>query len=292
MRPDPAYLGYRAGSAVSRALPSFVLGPVEAALGHLGPRLMADRAAQVARHQQRVRPDLAGADLDRAVRHVFESYAAYWLESFRLPGTSPAALEAGITVDGYEHVEAALAQGEGAILALPHLGGWEWAAFWMTRCRGAAVTAVAEPVEPPELAAWFVGLREALGMEVIPLGPEAGAGSVRALAANRVLALVCDRDIGGGGVEVEFFGERTTLPGGPATLALRTGAALIPAAVYLEDGHHHGVALPPLDATRRGRLREDVTRLTQELAHLHEDLIRRAPEQWHLMQPNWPSDRG
>jgi KDO2-lipid IV(A) lauroyltransferase len=47
---------------------------------------------------------------------------------------------------------------------------------------------------------------------------------------------------------------------------------------------------PPLDTSRQGRLREDVGRITQDLAHELEYLIRRAPEQWHLMQPNWPSD--
>ena len=114
---------------------------------------------------------------------------------------------------------------------------------------------------------------------------------VRALKANHVLCLLCDRDLAGGGVEVEFFGERTTLPGGPATLALRTGAPLLPTAVYFEGAGHLG-ARPP--AARRssaqGKLRDDVARITQDLADELEALIRRAPDQWHLMQPNWPSD--
>ena len=96
----------------------------------------------------------------------------------------------------------------------------------------------------------------------------------------------------GNGVEVEFFGERTTLPGGAATLALRTGAPLIPVVVYSGPGTGTpGVVHPPLDTTRRGTLRADVARLTQELATIFEDDIRRHPEQWHLYQPNWPSDR-
>jgi KDO2-lipid IV(A) lauroyltransferase len=49
--------------------------------------------------------------------------------------------------------------------------------------------------------------------------------------------------------------------------------------------------LPPLDTSRHGKLREDVQRVTQDLAGALEVLIRRAPEQWHLLQPNWPSDR-
>ena len=45
------------------------------------------------------------------------------------------------------------------------------------------------------------------------------------------------------------------------------------------------------DTERHGKFREDVARVTQDLAHALEVLIRRAPEQWHLLQPNWPSDR-
>ena len=93
-------------------------------------------------------------------------------------------------------------------------------------------------------------------------------------------------------MEVEFFGERTTLPGGPATLALRTGATLLPAAVYFRSGRDHlGVVRPPVPVQRSGRLREDIARITQALAQELEILIRAAPEQWHLLQPNWPSDR-
>jgi len=93
-------------------------------------------------------------------------------------------------------------------------------------------------------------------------------------------------------VEVEFFGERTTLPGGPATLALRTGATVVPTAVYFRPGRDHlGVVRPALEVERRGRLRDDIARITQAIAHELESLIRVAPEQWHLLQPNWPSDR-
>ena len=61
--------------------------------------------------------------------------------------------------------------------------------------------------------------------------------------------------------------------------------------VYSGPGTWHtGVVDPPLDTTRRGSLRADVQRLTQELATCFEGFIRRRPEQWHLYQPNWPSD--
>jgi phosphatidylinositol dimannoside acyltransferase len=94
------------------------------------------------------------------------------------------------------------------------------------------------------------------------------------------------------GVEVEFFGERTMLPAGPATLALRSGATLVTAATYFghRSDEHLTVVCPPVPIERAGKLRQDVQVATQSLARQLEELIRRAPTQWHLMQPNWPSD--
>ncbi|CAN5818584.1 phosphatidylinositol mannoside acyltransferase [soil metagenome] len=290
MLPNPVYVVYRIANAVARLLPGRAVGPVARAAGALAARIMRGRAALVARHQRRVRPDLTPRQVDVAVVATFVSYASYWVESFRLPGTPAARLDAGLVAEGFDHIRQGIDEGNGVILAMPHLGGWEWAGFWLTAVKQMPVTAVVEAIEPPELAAWFTGLREDLGMEVVPLGPAAGRASVRALRNNRVLTLLCDRDLGSGGVEVDFFGERTTLPAGPATLALRSGAALVPAAVPIEAGVHRGLARPPLDTARQGTLRDDVARLTQELATEFEGLIRRAPEQWHLLQPNWPSD--
>jgi KDO2-lipid IV(A) lauroyltransferase len=283
---------YRLGSAIARALPERLLDPVVAATGSAASRVMNDRREVVARNLRRVvGPHLEGPELRRMVDDTFESYVRYWGESFRLPGTSAEDLDAGITHDGLHYVLEAIEEGTGIIMAMPHLGGWEWAAFWLASVHNIPITAVVEPVEPPELAAWFVGLRSSLGINVVPLGPTAGAEVAKALKANHLVCLLCDRDLPGTGVEVEFFGERTTIPGGPATLALRTGAPLCPSAVYFEGDRRHGVALPPLDTKRRGKLRDDVARVSQDLALAFEDLIREAPEQWHLLQPNWPSDR-
>ena len=66
---------------------------------------------------------------------------------------------------------------------------------------------------------------------------------------------------------------------------------MLPTAAYYRGRGHYGVCRPPVPSERQGRLREDVARVTQSLAHELEALIRVAPEQWHLMQPNWPSDR-
>lgn len=253
---------------------------------------MRERRVMVERHQQRVHgAPMRRVALDRQVRRTFASYARYWADSLRLPSVSAAELDRLFSYDGLAYLDQAVAAGNGAIMVLPHLGGWDAGGAWFTR-HGYALTVVVEPLEPPELFEWFADFRRSIGMEIVPLGPSAGTAVVRALKAGRTVALLCDRDLPGTGVEVEFFGEKTTLPSGPATLALRTGAPVLPVSVYFKEPiGYHGIVRPPLSIERRGSLRDDVARITQDLAHELEGLIRRAPEQWHLLQPNWPSDR-
>jgi phosphatidylinositol dimannoside acyltransferase len=182
-------------------------------------------------------------------------------------------------------------KGNGAVMALPHVGSWEWGGAWLDAV-GYPMISVAERLEPPELFEWFIEQRKAMGLEILPLDVASSAVVLKALRSGRLVGLLCDRDLVGNGVEVEFFGETTTFPAGPATLALRTGATLLAAAVYSGPGRSHtGVVSAPLDTGRTGRLRQDVARITQDIAGQFERLIRRAPEQWHMYQPNWPSDR-
>jgi lauroyl/myristoyl acyltransferase len=284
--------GYRTAAVAARMVPGPLAGLGARGIGAVLGVTSTDQRVIVTRHLRRADPSLSGWELERAADRAFDSYARYWLDSFRLPRLSARAVAAGFTADGYEHVPAALAAGKGVIVALPHLGGWEWAGRWLAD-RGHRPTVVVEPLDPPEVFEWFTALRRSLGMTVVPLGPGVATATLGALRRNEVVCLLADRDIGRGGVEVEFFGERTKLPAGPATLALRSGAPILATAVYfVDDGGHHTVVEPPLPTERRGSLREDTTRITQELAHALEGLIRRAPTQWHLFQPNWPSDPG
>ncbi|MBW3615602.1 MAG: phosphatidylinositol mannoside acyltransferase [Actinobacteria bacterium] len=284
------YLGYRGASAVFNALPSPLASGLAQALSVPMAVALRGRRRMIIRHLQRAYGGgLSGPTLEGKVQQAFRSYARYWMESFRLASADRDSLDAGMSWEGVGHVEDALGAGKGVIMALPHLGGWDFGGAWFASV-GYPATVVVEALDPPELFEWFTGLRRASGLTVVPHGPEAGGAILRALRRNELVGLLCDRDISRTGVEVDFFGERTTLPAGPATLALRTGAALLPTAVYFEGRRHRGVVRPPIATDRRGRLRDDVARVSQDLADELEALIRRAPEQWHLLQPNWPSD--
>lgn len=287
-----SFLAYRFGAAAAQAIPLQVAVPIAQGIGRVAAHFAADRRLIVERNLRRTRgPDLDGAALRRAVGDTFAAYGRYWLELFRLERDAPTAVEPRFEAVGWEHIEAGLAAGRGVILALPHLGGFDTAAAWLAG-RGVPPTVVVEPVQPPELFEWFARVRSAIGMEVIPLGPDAGRLILRALARNRIVCLLSDRDLVGDGVVVELFGEQTTMPGGPATLAFRSGAPLLPVGTYYRPhGRHFAAIGPPVPVERTGRLRDDVARVTQALAGRFEELVRAAPEQWHLMQPNWESDR-
>jgi lauroyl/myristoyl acyltransferase len=288
------YAAYRGAAELAQALPSSVVTRLTYVAGRAARYPQPAHHRMARRHQRRVTPEASDAEVARAVKGMWDSYARYWMEIFRLPVEVRAGnIVDHFTIDGYDYIERGLARGTGVILALPHLGGWEWAAAWMAAPpRNHRMVAVVEALEPPELLEWFERQREAMGLEVVTLGPHVARRVVGALRDGRIVCLLADRDLTGDGVEVEFFGEHTTLPAGPATLALRTGATLLPAAVYFQAGRdHHAVVRPPVAVERTGRLRDDVTRITQQLAKEFETLIRAAPEQWHLFQPNWPSDR-
>jgi KDO2-lipid IV(A) lauroyltransferase len=275
-------------------LPEPVAAAAAAGVGLALSAVSGDTRAVYSRHLRRaVGHDLSDTEVSATTRRAFLSYARYWLEGARLPGLGPDVVADRMSVEsGYEHLVRGMEAGSGVIMALPHIGSWEWGGYWLAM-QGYPMTSVAEPLEPPALYDWFVAQRQKMGLTIVPLGPGASGALLRTLRQGKLVGLLCDRDIQGNGIEVEFFGERTTLPGGPATLALRTGAVVLPTAVYSGPGREHtAVIMPPVPVERTGSLRQDVTRVTQLIANDLETLIRRAPEQWHLFQPNWPSDGG
>jgi lauroyl/myristoyl acyltransferase len=224
------------------------------------------------------------------VRRGFATYGRYWVEAFRLEDLEPAEIRRRLALEGREHLDAAVAAGRGTIFASPHLGNWDAGGAWLA-ASGYPATAVVERLRPAELYDRFAAYRRALGLELLPLddGSETLRGTMRALRDGRVVCLVCDRDLTGGGLPVRLFGAAAAMPGGPASLALRTGAALLPCVVYQDRrrGHWRAVIRPPLLQDPTGDPRADVLALTQRLAGEFEAMIARAPDQWHVLSHYW-----
>ncbi|WP_139813721.1 phosphatidylinositol mannoside acyltransferase [Mycobacterium simiae] len=226
---------------------------------------------------------------DTLMREALASYARYWREAFRLPSMDHRILARRVdeTFQGADVLDAALAEGRGAVLALPHSGNWDMAGVWLAQTRG-TFTTVAERLKPESLYRRFIAYRESLGFEVLPLsGGERPPFEVlcERLRANRAVCLMAERDLTRTGVQVDFFGEPTRMPAGPAKLAIETGAALLPAHCWNEPDGWRVWIQSPLDCSSG-----DVAAITQALADRFAVNIAAHPEDWHMLQPQWLAD--
>lgn len=285
-----AYLAMRVGTGLVGILPFRVATVLGSLAGRLFGRFGTGRRHMVERHARRL-----GVPEDEIGSHtsaVFAGYGRYWAEALWVRPRRRALIDRRTTEEGIEYIEAARAAGTGAIAALPHMGNWEYAAVIGSRL-GLEVVAVAENLRNHRIRDWFLDLRTSMDIGIILA--TGGTQVIRELEAviarNGVVALLCDRDLKGKGVEVEFLGEKTTMPAGPVSLAIRTGAPLLPVATYFTGTGHHVVVRPPLPLAEGTDRTERIRATTQLLAKELEALILAAPEQWHLVQPNWPSDR-
>ncbi|MFW0873720.1 phosphatidylinositol mannoside acyltransferase [Rhodococcoides corynebacterioides] len=279
--------GYVAGWRVVRALPE----GVARRLFDAGADLAARRGGgpeQLRRNLARVLGTTPADVPDELVRASVRSYARYWREAFRLPSMDLAAQARSIdaSVSGKEHLEAALAAGRGAVLALPHSGNWDMAGVWLTQTHG-RFTTVAERLRPESLYRRFVEYRESLGFEIFPLsgGERPPFEQLRdRLEAGGVVCLLGERDLARHGVPVTFFGEPTRMPAGPARLAVDTGAALLPVHCWFTESGWGFSVEPPLDVSG------GVEDATQQLADRFAANIAAHPEDWHMLQPLWWDD--
>ncbi len=278
---------YAAGWRLVRALPESVARGIAGAGARYASR--SGGPAQLRKNLARVIGSTPAEVPDSLMRASLVSYARYWKEAFRLPAMDHVELANRLdkVFVGAEHFAAAEQAGRGAVMALPHSGNWDMAGVWLAQHYG-TFTTVAERLKPESLYDRFIEYRESLGFEVLPLtGGDRPPSEILAdrLRENRFVCLMADRDLTRSGVPVDFFGEPTRMPAGPAKLALETGAPLHPAHVYY-DGDDCVVLVEEALDTSSG----DVGVITQALADRFAVNIAAHPQDWHMLQPLWLAD--
>jgi lauroyl/myristoyl acyltransferase len=230
---------------------------------------------------------------DAVVREAFRSQARTYFETFVIPSLTAQELPRWATVEGVEHLEAALSLGRGVILAGMHLGNPSLAAQALAE-RGWGLRVVVEPIEPPALHDLITRLRTKNGVEMIPLNePSIARRLIRELRGNNILGLMLDRELTGNGALIPFFGQPAMLSVGPATLALATGAVICPSlTLRRDDGRVHGIIDPAIDFTRSSDRESDILALTLRIVERFEYYIGQAPGQWTLFVPVWNRPSG
>jgi lauroyl/myristoyl acyltransferase len=237
-------------------------------------------------------PRASGKELRGLSREAVRSYARYWLEVFRLPVIGTERIVADMRSAGEQTLFANLDAGRGVVVALPHMGNWEQAGAWIIARGAGKLTTVAERLKPESVYQRFLDFRQGLGFEVLPASGGMSRFGVLAqrLRAGGLVCLLADRDVTGSGIEVEFFGEKARMMGGPAALAIQTGAALLPVTLWFEGplwaAHIHDEIPVPEGGSRRDK----VAAMTQELARVFETGVAAHPQDWHMLQRVFVAD--
>jgi phosphatidylinositol dimannoside acyltransferase len=280
--------GYLAGWGLVRGMPKGLAQWLFRSAADLAARRAGPRTRQLRRNLARVVPQAGEAELDELVRGGLRSYARYWMEVFRLPGMDHRAIyeQMSEVIVNKPMLDEAFARGKGIVLALPHTANWDVSGIWLANYSG-TFTTVAERLRPESLYQRFVAYRESLGFEIVAAeDTSAYRLLIERLRQNRVVCLPADRDLSRRGIPVNFFGEQTRMPAGPARLAAMTGATLlIVNQTFTEDSWGLGVHTPMLVQSR-----EEIPAVTQRMADAFAGDIAANPVDWHMLQPLWLAD--
>ncbi|WP_233289217.1 phosphatidylinositol mannoside acyltransferase [Kitasatospora sp. MBT63] len=284
---------YALGWAAVKRLPEPVARGLFNRIADTAWRKQGKGVRQLEANLARVHPEADAARLRELSRAGMRSYLRYWMESFRLPAWSLARIADAITVKNLEPLNEAMSAGRGAVLALPHMANWDLAGAWIASAGGYPFTTVAERLKPESLFDRFVAYREGLGMEVLALtgGEVSVIGTLaRRLRAGGLVCLVGDRDLSEAGIQVDFFGEATRMPAGPAALAQQTGAALFPVTLWYDGPVLRAEIHPEIAVPAEGDRRSRTAAMVQELADVWAEGIREHSVDWHMLQKLWLAD--
>jgi len=232
-------------------------------------------------------PELPRAELRRTARRVWSDMGRNCVDVLRFSRTGWDELDKLVRVEGLGILEEAVSRGRGMIAVTGHIGNWEMLAAYFSM-RGYPLSVLARPVRDGRFEKILDRLRRQKGMR--PISRIANARpAYEALKRGGILGVLIDQDTPVKGVFCDFFGRPAFTPAGPAYLAMRTGAAVVPLAISMRsDGTHLVRILDPIDASARdGDVDGRALEITRECTQALEKLIRYEPTQWVWMHERW-----
>lgn len=211
----------------------------------------------------------------------FQNIGMMAIEFFRIPKMDMETYKRKVTVEGLDQALKVLDENRGALLLLGHFGNWELMAL-MSQVINRPIMAIAKLIKNnPWLERWIIESREKIGLEIIP-PRNATPKVVQALSQNKIVAILFDqRGRRSKGIWADFFGRKVPTTPGLATMAIRSGAPVIPVFMIREGFDKHRLIIKePLSLIQTGDFNQDVEANTQLFNQVLESIIRRYPDQW------------
>jgi KDO2-lipid IV(A) lauroyltransferase len=252
------------------------------AFGRLGWRLARRDRRRTLDHLAFAYPELAVGERAALAARSFAHLGTLLGECLHLRHLPPAELVRHVTLEGWEHVEAARAARRPIVIVTGHCGNWELLAAALN-ARGLGMLVVAREIDEPGLQTMLLDLRARFGTRTIVRGtPGAARALLGALRGAGALGMLIDQDTRVEGVFVDFFGRPAWTPVGAAELALRFDAAVLPTFIERRaDGSHRAVIHAELT------LPTDATAATALMTNCIEAQVRSHPEQWVWLHRRW-----
>ena len=280
------YLGYSLAWKIVRLLPEKTAYKLANRFADILYGKNGKSVERLRSNYRRVQPTLSPDQLEFLTNAGMRSYLRYWCDTFRFPSWNTARLLATTTCENENFLRDAIAEKRGCIVALPHAGNWDHAGAYFC-ATGIPLTTVAEHLKPEKLFRKFLEYRTAIGMEVLDLNSRSIATLSQRLRAGKLVALVADRDLSKNGIPVSFFGQGAKMPGGPALLAISTGADLITAYVKYEATGIRIIFEEAISVPTEGSSSEKAAKMTQIMADRFAKQIKEHTVDWHMLQRIW-----
>ncbi|HEX2883726.1 MAG TPA: lysophospholipid acyltransferase family protein [Candidatus Limnocylindria bacterium] len=279
------YWLYRAAERLINALPRRVALAAATAVGNVAYDLAGPKGRLIRENLSRpMRLPVDDPRVAAAARRAFRNYAKYLVDMMRIGEIGEEEAHRLILIENIELLRSARAEGKGVIISTVHVGGMDLIGAAL-KAHGETLHVVADDTTYGRLYDHLSAQRAK--QHVFLIGWRNLRGLFRALRGGGNLVLFCDGGYRRGDVPVEFCGEATTFPIGPATLSAKTGAPMLPVTCRrLEDDRFHAGALPLVHCA--GTDPAELYRATQTVADELGGVIAADPGQWYMFRPVWP----
>ena len=229
--------------------------------------------------------------LRRLARGSFAQMGENMAAFLRVPVFIRGAWRERFRIEGRDNLDRALARGRGVIFVLSHFGNWEYLAF-LPRLLGFAGAAIGQEIKNPAIDGLIKDIREEIGLELFPKF-EVASVILGWLRRNGAVAILADQRARRMGVTAEFFGRPVATTAAPAILAIKSGAALLPAFIYAEGAGRYHVVIPAEIEIPRGRpIGAAVAETARRINRVFEERIRERPELWLWGHRRWKPPDG
>jgi KDO2-lipid IV(A) lauroyltransferase len=233
-------------------------------------------------------PQMTEKQRSRIVFQLFQGLGRQLAEFCMFPRYTAENARKVATYDGFENYEAARAAGRGVLLLTAHIGGWEIGSF-VHSIFGNPIKIVVRRLDNRRVDALVDRYRTLHGNETFAK-EDFARGLLAAMKAGETVGILMDTNMTPPqGVFVDFFGVPACTASGMARVALRSGAAVVPAfTIWDQQLQKYRVRFDAaVQLISTGDDDADAVANTALFTRVIEGYAAKYPEQWLWVHRRW-----